>query len=138
MKLSRNLLAMVLLSFTVLGATPVFAQLNDDLIEQAILSGGEPLQQAFEAADRGEWHKAAKLFPPLAEQGNVGAQFMLAAMFNEGMGVKQDFQQAAKWYAKAAEQGLAEAQFSLANAYHEGKGVKQDDFQAFKWTQKAA
>ncbi|WP_238544422.1 hypothetical protein [Avibacterium paragallinarum] len=54
---------------------------------------------------------------------------MLAAMFNEGMGVKQDFQQAAKWYAKAAEQGVAEAQFSLANAYHEGKGGKQDDFQ---------
>ncbi|MFU2059901.1 hypothetical protein ACLSZY_09795 [Avibacterium volantium] len=48
-------------------------------------------------------------------------------MFDDGLGVKQDFQQAVKWYKKAAQQGLAQAQYNLAMMYHQGKIISQHE-----------
>ena len=44
---------------------------------------------------------------PLAEQGDLTAQFNVGAMYKNGQGVPQDDQAAAMWYEKAAEQGDA-------------------------------
>ena len=68
---------------------------------------------------------AARWFAKAAEQGNVKAQFSLAAMCFEGEGVVLDQKEAAKGFAEAAEQGLVDAQYSLALLYYEGKGVSQ-------------
>ncbi|WP_410678361.1 tetratricopeptide repeat protein [Avibacterium paragallinarum] len=164
MKLSRNLLAMVLLSFTVLGANahtdwqvvmkypplsnllpPAWQPLIEGEDFVFMLPDSEPLMPAFDITERGDFRKAVKLFPTLAEQGNVGAQFLLAVMFDEGLGVKQDSQQAKKWYKKTselllslAEKGDMTAQFLLATIFDEGKGGMQDFQQAVKWYQKAA
>jgi len=90
------------------------------------------------AYDRGDYAKAYKEFKPLAEQGDIVAQFYLGVMYDFGRGVSQDYIQAMKWYRKAAEQGDYEAQFELGLAYADGNSVPQDYAEAVKWYRKAA
>jgi len=85
------------------------------------------------AYDRGDYAKAYKEFKPLAEQGDIVAQFYLGVMYDFGRGVSQDYIQAMKWYRKAAEQGDDEAQFELGWAYADGNSVPQDFIQAYLW-----
>ena len=75
---------------------------------------------------------------PLAEQGDAIAQVLLGSMYENGLGVKQDYFEAVKWYRQAAEQGLALAQYNLGVMYTYGRGVKQDDVEAVKWFRQAA
>ena len=81
---------------------------------------------------------AARLFRPLAEQGDALAQFGLGLMYRDGKGVPQDTQEAVKWYRKAAEQGFAQAQHNLGWMYSNGQGVPQDAQESVKWYRKAA
>jgi len=47
-------------------------------------------------------------------------------MYNEGLGVPQDYKEAVRLYRLAAEQGHAEAQYNLGQMYRQGLGVPQD------------
>jgi len=101
-----------------------------------VLSGqamADPMADATSAYDAGDYAKAAKLFTPLAEKGNVGAQYILGVMYRAGRGVTQDFNAARKWYRLAAEQGNALAQFNLGWMYASGKSVPRDYVQARMW-----
>ena len=60
-----------------------------------------------------QWRKAA-------EQGNVTAQFILGACYDNGEGVTEDKIEAAKWYRKAAEQGLEVAELVLKRLEQRG------------------
>jgi TPR repeat protein len=73
-----------------------------------------------------------------AEQGYASAQYNLGVMYDNGLGVAQDYKEAVKWFTKDAEQGYAEAQYNLGNMYNKGKGVLQDYKLAVKWLTKAA
>jgi hypothetical protein len=73
-----------------------------------------------------------------AEQGVAEAQFSLGILYDQGIGVSQDYEQAVYWVTKAAEQGYAKAQFFLGGMYSNGQGVTQDDKQAAYWITKAA
>ena len=73
-----------------------------------------------------------------AEQGDVEAQFNLAGMYAEGLGVAKDEAEATKWYRKAAEQGDIDAQFNLGGRYVDGRGVEKNEVEAVKWYLKAA
>ncbi len=90
------------------------------------------------AYNRGDYATALREFRPLAERGDVKAQFILGVMYANGQGVPQDYAEAVKWYRKAAEQGNAEAQHDLGLMYGEGLGVPQDYARAVKWYRKAA
>jgi TPR repeat protein len=90
------------------------------------------------AAQSGDYATALREWTPLAEQGNVVAQYNLGQMYREGNGVPQDYKTMIKWYTLAAEQGYAKAQFNLGNMYNEGKGVTQDYKTAVKWYTLAA
>ncbi len=59
-------------------------------------------------------------------------------MYDNGLGVAQDYREAARWYRLAAEQGEEKAQSNLASMYHFGQGVLQDDVLAHKWADLAA
>jgi len=71
----------------------------------------------FEATQIGDFETALREWRPLAEQGNVSAQYNLGYMYGKGMGVTQDFAKSAKWYRKSAEQGFAAAQYELGLIY---------------------
>lgn len=74
----------------------------------------------------------------LGDQGDVAAQFKIAAMYYLGSGMPRDYAQAARWYRLAAEQGSPAAQLSLGGLYMQGLGVRQDDLEAAKWIRRAA
>ena len=63
---------------------------------------------------------------------------VLAAMYDNGRGVPQDFPHAAKWYKRAAEDGDAIAQSNLASMYYNGRGVPRDSVLAHMWFDLAA
>ncbi len=59
-------------------------------------------------------------------------------MYDQGLGVTQDYAKAVKWYRKAAEQGNAGAQYNLGVMYGKGQGVPQDYAKAHMWYNLAA
>lgn len=75
---------------------------------------------------RGDFQTALHILRPLAEHGDVNAQFNLGVMYKKGDGVPQDTIEAAKWYEKAADQGYAPAEYNLASLYEKGLGVPPD------------
>ncbi len=85
------------------------------------------------AFKRGDYAAALRELRPLADQGNVAAQWLVYSMYSNGQGVPQDHAKAARWSRKAAEQGMAEAQGNLGFIYEDGQGVPQDHVQAHMW-----
>lgn len=73
-----------------------------------------------------------------AANGDVRAQFEVAAIYTEGRVIDQDMAEAAKWYERAAAKGFAPAQYRLGNLYEAGTGVEKDLEQARLWYQRAA
>lgn len=86
----------------------------------------------------GEYRAAVGVLKPLAEQGDVLAQFAIGAMYDDGRGLPQDFSLALKWYKKAAQAGLVDAQYMVGRFYGGGRGVKQNPSAAFFWFNLAA
>jgi len=91
------------------------------------------LEDANRVYEEGDYEKAAKLYGPLAKDGNAEAQYTLGMMYRAGRGVPHDYNEARKWYRLAAEQGHPIAQFYLGWIYAKGKGVPKDDIQAYMW-----
>jgi len=98
----------------------------------------DPLSEAGRAYIEGDYIKAAKLYRPMAEKGDVEAQLILGSMHDTGLGVTQDFKEAVKWYRMAAEQGNAKAQSKLGSMYDIGLGVPRDTGEVLKWWRLAA
>ena len=105
------------------------------LTEQAV---AESLSDANRAYDAGKYAKAAKLFKPLAENGNAGAQINLGLMHYQGKGVPQDYKEAMKWFRLAAENGYAPAQSRLGDMYQNGLGLPKNYLLAQMWKNIAA
>ena len=95
-------------------------------------------QVGLDAYLRGDYDTALAEFRPLAEQGYASAQYNLGVMYDNGLGVPQDYREAAKWYRFAAEQGKVKAQSNLASMYTHGQGVPEDYVLAHKWADLAA
>jgi TPR repeat protein len=97
-----------------------------------ILGGG------YQSYLKGDYRAAYEEWLPLAELGDVEAQYNLGVMYDEGAGVEQDFAAAAAWYLKSAEQGFVDAQTNLGLMYYNGQGVARDHNEAARWFSKAA
>jgi len=95
--------------------------------------GHADFQAGIDAYNQSDSATALKECRPLAEQGNVDAQFALGDMYFRGQGVPQDDAQARDWYLKAAEQGDFAAQYSVGVMYAQGHGVPQDYGEAVRW-----
>ncbi|MBI5451006.1 MAG: sel1 repeat family protein, partial [Gammaproteobacteria bacterium] len=77
----------------------------------------DPLQQGYQAFERGDQARAITLWRQAADQGNAEAQLLYGKLLASGAaGLKQDPVTALTWYRKAAEQGRPDAQFELASA----------------------
>lgn len=73
-----------------------------------------------------------------AAQGNVDAQLRMAKRYENGDGVKKDFNKAFDLYRKAAEAGNADAQYNLGTCYYNGVGTEKDVETGMEWFNKAA
>lgn len=92
----------------------------------------------LDALDRGDYKKAFTNFKPLAESGNVRAEYRLGIMYAMGLGVVRDFERAKTWLRKSAGQGYASAQNDLGVLYDQGRGVPESPTEAAGWFLKAA
>ena len=84
---------------------------------------------SFQAALSSDFDEALKH----ANHGNSIAQSNLGVMYENGLGVAQDYIEAVNWYRKAAEQGDSGAQSNLGSMYAMGSGVPEDRLKAYAW-----
>ncbi len=94
------------------------------------------LQKGEEAFRRGNYFNALREWEPLAEQGNVQAQYRLGCLHAKDP--DGNMAKAASWFHRAAKQGLAEAQFELGHLLEKGQGLPKDEKTAAYWYQAAA
>lgn len=108
------------------------------LLALAGQANADSLSDAKRALDAGDFATAAKLYMPLAQQGNADAQFHLGELYDEGEGVPENDVEALQWYRMAADQGHEAAQTVLGAMYSVGQGVTQDFKEAVRWDRLAA
>lgn len=85
-----------------------------------------------------DYQEAYRWLEKSAEQENRNAQYMLAYMYDLGLGVEQNYEEEYKWLEKSAEQENEAAQYMLAHMYYYGKGMEENYQEAFRWYSKSA
>ena len=90
---------------------------------------------AFEAK---HFSTASRLLSPYADQGDAEAQFRMAIMCQNGLGMVKNDLMAYKYKRGAAEQGHPLALHGLGFMYLEGECVEKNPEEAAKWFYKAA
>jgi len=81
------------------------------------------IDEGLAAYGREDYATAMRALQPLAEVGDVVAQFYVGSMYEDALGVDKDYRKAAFWYRKAADQGHAGAQHNLSFMYSEANQV---------------
>jgi len=79
-----------------------------------------------------------KLDQIMADRGDAMAQFSVAIAYEDGVGTAKDLKKAFDWYSKAARQGHEGAQYKVGTFYDKGLVVKKDAKVAMDWYKKAA
>jgi len=105
--------------------------------KQASAAAG-PFEAGLKAFDQGNYPEALKHWLPLAEQGRASAQYNIAVMYEQGLGVNKDDTQSARWFVAAAERGDATSQLKVGTLYEAGQGVAKDVASASYWYGQAA
>jgi TPR repeat protein len=90
---------------------------------------------AFESR---HFSRAAGLLSPLADGGNREAQYRMAIMAQNGLGMHENQDLAFRYMKAAAEAGLDVAQHGLGFMYMEGECTDRDAKKAVHWFRKAA
>lgn len=90
---------------------------------------------AFEAK---HFSRAIQLLSPIAEQGDMEAQYRMAIMAQNGLGMVENPELAVRYMRSAAEAGLGLAQHGLGFMFLEGECVEKNSKEAIKWFQAAA
>lgn len=104
----------------------------------AILSEGAKDVRANADEGRHMYQIAASEFDVYAQKGSADAQYKLAGMYKQGLGMKVNMTLALKWMEKSAMQGHALAQLSLGRMYAKGSDVPRDTRLARYWLDLAA
>ena len=94
--------------------------------------------EGLSAYKQKDFKKAFEEWQPLAEQGDMLAQFYLGLIYGFGQGVEKDLAEAIRWWRRSAEQGNIAAQSNLGFMYKYGNGVPQDIVLAYMWSKIAA
>ena len=126
---SPNRTVMIMAAFLLLLPSSLSA---NSLIETNSLSEAERYYKM------GDFEIAFEVAYPLAEQGDPGAQYLMAIMLATGRGIKKDCDLAAVWFKDAAYGGYTLAQYVLGQHYEFGDCVPKDFTEAFRWYMKAA
>lgn len=72
------------------------------------------------------------------DEGKNQAKVLIGTLYENGQGVRRDYDEALRWYRMAAERNFAHAFFALGMMYENGRGVPEDPRQAREWMRKAA
>ena len=107
---------------------------------RACAANSSPPDLAFGAYQRGYYVTAMKEALKRLEDnaGDHVAMTLVARLFHDGTGVRQNLAEAARWYKLAAERGNREAMFGFAAMILLGEGISLDKAAAGSWLEKAA
>jgi TPR repeat protein len=94
-------------------------------------SAGDAL--GSKAASRGDFAGAVRIWLPLAEKGDVNAQYNMGVMYDLGHGVPMNKAEAAAWYRKAANKGYGTAMVNLSNLIAEHARGSGELIPAYMW-----
>ena len=108
------------------------------LFNSVVLAQQDRFESGLASKDRGHYATALRAWLPMAEAGNAEAQNNVGYMYEEGLGVPQNYLLAMNWYRQAADNGLAAAQHNMGMLYHHGYGVAENLGEAFRWFKMAA
>ena len=111
---------------------------NIIFVNSASLAQRDQFESGLASKDRGHYATALRAWIPMAESGNAEAQNNVGYMYEEGLGVPQNYLLAMNWYRQAADNELAQAQHNMGMLYHHGYGVAQNLGEAFRWFKMAA
>ena len=89
-------------------ATAVTAGLSL-VLATAMPAAAGPLEDGVKALTKADYRTAERLLMPLAEQGNVDAQYSIAAMYQRGQGFEEDKVKAHMWFDLASRNGDKDA-----------------------------
>lgn len=103
-----------------------------------IAAVGDPLADANEAYDNGEYEMAMDIWLSLAGQGNAQVQLRLAEMYSSGEDIPRNAEESVRWYHEAADRGLVDAQLALGMMYSGGFDVHADTVLSYYWFNLAA
>ena len=103
------------------------------LIGSTGVSWSGDFQKGVTAYKNHDYATALREWMPLAEQGDIHAQYWLGDAYHKGKGVSRDDKIAVKYLRLAAEQGYSRAQWTLGIMYYDGYGVQQDYVNAHMW-----
>ena len=98
----------------------------------------DQLRAGLAAMDRQHYATAMRAWYELAAAGDPQAQHNIGYLYEEGLGVTQQYDVAMDWYRRAAEGGLAEAEHNLGMMYVEGRGAAKSWAQGLMYFRKAA
>jgi TPR repeat protein len=112
--------------------------LNFVVFQSVIFAQQDRFESGLASKDRGHYATALRAWIPMAESGNAEAQNNVGYMYEEGLGVPQNYLLAMNWYRQAADNELAQAQHNMGMLYHHGYGVAQNLGEAFRWFKMAA
>ncbi len=96
------------------------------------------LASGLGALQEAQYDKAMAELKPLAEAGDVEAQFRLGEMIENGWGGQASYQQALTWYRRAAERGHIDSTSRVGKFNENGLGVPRSRREAYDWYIKAA
>ena len=95
--------------------------------------GGE-----YVAYDGSNFSEVAKVWMPLARDGDPKAQTYLGELYEKGLNNTPDYASAAIWYQKASDQGYTPAMLNLGSLYEQGLGVTKNTTKAINLYRKAS
>ena len=107
-------------------------------ISNAWAGGDREYEDARSLFEAGDYAGAALKLEKAVSKGHSAARLPLAAMYRDGMGVKQDLPKALKLFTVSAEEGYPSAQFTLGAMYRAGEGADVNYPLAKKWFLAAA
>jgi hypothetical protein len=93
---------------------------------------------ALAAANRGDFQTAKRIWEPLAQHGDMIAEYNIGVMYDYGKGAPQNDAIAFRLYTAAASHGMCTAMNNLGVSYSMGKGISKDLIQAYKWLRLAS
>lgn len=96
------------------------------------------LEDGHTAFDAKQYKKAFEIWKPLSDKGDPDAQYNLALLYMNGLGVEKNDRLALKLFTLAAQQGMADAQYNAGVMFYTGKGVYPNQKTAVAWWELAA
>lgn len=107
------------------------------LLATSSLSAG-PLEQGYQAFERGDYAQAKKYWLPLAQENDPDALYNLGLLAKNGLGETKDPKAAMLWFRKSAYYGNVDAAYNLGVMYMSGETGYPSKKDAVDWWKQAA